>query len=649
MGLFRRSSSHEAPPRLLRLSPLRQSQGPGSRGGAASKPPHPTISAAATPGLHHHFFRTTSPTVVSDSPVLRRLHQRRASSVDAPSREKGSPRFRRRVETQWSSLVTRWRSLGSPSRHGVTPQHDHETCLVGPNCPDHHRIVKVPPENNNTTTGALSALRSRLGRPRQTRALSLCEPDEGWAPPPNKQWLDSRSVLEWARRYGDDHDDEQDSGVTVSDNDDTFTAAPSTKSSSSSASSQGSSCNDEAFSETCSDTYPDHRDDGTPPPPHDQEHTPLCPPTTPVKVVSASQPRIVSDHVITMHTRHGSPHSPQPNRTPPSHNTNVGRRYQKSPSAVNSNQQSTHSLGRGRGRARMSSCVDSCIWEEPPSLEPRPPGTTSTPKHRTATLGRHREHQQSTNTTPSPPVTMTLGRHRSHHQQQRQQQQSPPPLTTSPEERRLVLEKSREALTNQINASNKLRQDSLKKKRSTSSSSSNSSTPSTTSKKSSTPNIISSSSTTSRGSTAALNRTVPLPPESEHNKSSSSHEEDDVDKICGQMSFCTLPRSKREVTFQIRTVVFSKGPGHRSLGFSIVGGTDSPRGSMGIFVKTVFPQGQAHSSGSLQEGDEILAINGKPLHGSSHQDAITAFKQIKEGKVVLHIGRRRKKRSPSVQ
>lgn len=48
-------------------------------------------------------------------------------------------------------------------------------------------------------------------------------------------------------------------------------------------------------------------------------------------------------------------------------------------------------------------------------------------------------------------------------------------------------------------------------------------------------------------------------------------------------------------------------------------------------------------------GDEILAINGKPLHGSSHKEAILAFKEIKQGKVVLHIGRRRKKKAVAHQ
>jgi len=105
-------------------------------------------------------------------------------------------------------------------------------------------------------------------------------------------------------------------------------------------------------------------------------------------------------------------------------------------------------------------------------------------------------------------------------------------------------------------------------------------------------------------------------------------------------SFCTLPRRPKSSCLQNLTVVYEKGGGKKPLGFTVVGGKDSPKGDMGIFVKSILPNGQAVEDGRLQEGDEILAINGDSVDGLTHAQALTRFKKIKQGPVILTINRR---------
>lgn len=107
-------------------------------------------------------------------------------------------------------------------------------------------------------------------------------------------------------------------------------------------------------------------------------------------------------------------------------------------------------------------------------------------------------------------------------------------------------------------------------------------------------------------------------------------------------NFCTLPRrAKTTPHCTFHTISFEKGPGKKQLGFTIVGGADSPRGALGIFIKSIMPNGQAIESGQLKAGDEILAINGHVCHDLTHSDAVKMFKSVKSGEIVLNICRRK--------
>jgi len=119
--------------------------------------------------------------------------------------------------------------------------------------------------------------------------------------------------------------------------------------------------------------------------------------------------------------------------------------------------------------------------------------------------------------------------------------------------------------------------------------------------------------------------------------SESSLEKYDFDSTA---TFCTLPRRPRSTMSSFHTFIYQKGPGKKSLGFTIVGGKDSPRGPLGIFIKSVLENGQAADDGRLREGDEVLAVNGHVCHDLSHADAVALFKSIRAGPVALHVCRR---------
>jgi len=148
---------------------------------------------------------------------------------------------------------------------------------------------------------------------------------------------------------------------------------------------------------------------------------------------------------------------------------------------------------------------------------------------------------------------------------------------------------------------------------------------------------------TSKTTSDDLKLTLTTPPKPARKSSSVTTTSNSSTSTDPEMSsFCTLPRKHRSSSNSqtFFTVNFEKGQGKKSLGFSIVGGRDSAKGNIGIFVKTVLSEGQAADDGKLMEGDEILSVNGQTLHGLSHNEAISVFKRIRSGSVSLQVVRR---------
>ena len=56
-----------------------------------------------------------------------------------------------------------------------------------------------------------------------------------------------------------------------------------------------------------------------------------------------------------------------------------------------------------------------------------------------------------------------------------------------------------------------------------------------------------------------------------------------------------------------------KKDGHKSLGFSIVGGRNSSRGNCPLFIRSIAPDSIAADDGRLHSGDRLTQINGTTI------------------------------------
>uniref|UniRef100_A0A674KDB7 PATJ crumbs cell polarity complex component n=1 Tax=Terrapene triunguis TaxID=2587831 RepID=A0A674KDB7_9SAUR len=101
-----------------------------------------------------------------------------------------------------------------------------------------------------------------------------------------------------------------------------------------------------------------------------------------------------------------------------------------------------------------------------------------------------------------------------------------------------------------------------------------------------------------------------------------------------RLSADASPRNS-EADMDLRTVEILRGP-NDALGISIAGGKGSPLGDVPIFIAMIQASGVAARTQRLKVGDRIVSINGQPLDGLSHADAVNLLKNA-YGSIILQV------------
>ncbi|KAL6489430.1 hypothetical protein MHYP_G00031710 [Metynnis hypsauchen] len=86
----------------------------------------------------------------------------------------------------------------------------------------------------------------------------------------------------------------------------------------------------------------------------------------------------------------------------------------------------------------------------------------------------------------------------------------------------------------------------------------------------------------------------------------------------------------------VQVVVLHKEVG-RGLGFTVAGGVDQNKP---VTVHRVFPYGAAGQEGSIQEGDQVLSINGTALHNSAHWEVLRTLRKARGRGMAVVVLRR---------